>query len=193
MTAGDEAKVSLRRTLLARRSAIPAFERERIAAAVCTRVTGMLPYARANQVLAYRAIGAEVDPLGAVLHALSSGKRVYYPSVVEDGMRFVADDVSPGGPEAASAPADGLATVALVPGVAFDACGVRLGRGGGHYDRALARLPRAVRIGIACERQVVASLPRDAWDVLMDFIVTEARVLTVATDDRRRVLEETPA
>ena len=67
--------------------------------------------------------------------------------------------------------------VFLVPGVAFDPRGVRLGRGAGCYDRALARHPTALRVGLAYEMQVVPSLPEATWDVPMDAVVTEARVL----------------
>ena len=65
----------------------------------------------------------------------------------------------------------------MVPGVAFDPRGVRLGRGAGCYDRALARHPTALRVGLAYEMQVVPSLPEATWDVPMDAVVTEARVL----------------
>ena len=64
-----------------------------------------------------------------------------------------------------------------MPGLAFDARGVRLGRGAGCYDRGLARHPHAARIGLAYEMQVVPALPEAAWDVRMDAVVTEARVL----------------
>jgi 5-formyltetrahydrofolate cyclo-ligase len=70
--------------------------------------------------------------------------------------------------------------VFLVPGVAFDARGVRLGRGVGWYDRALGRYPRGIRIGLAYEFQVVPSLPEAPWDVRMHAIVTEAGLIGAA-------------
>jgi 5-formyltetrahydrofolate cyclo-ligase len=65
----------------------------------------------------------------------------------------------------------------LVPGLGFDQRGVRLGRGSGWYDRALARHPQGVRVGLAYEFQLVPSLPEATWDVRMNAVVTEARVL----------------
>lgn len=71
--------------------------------------------------------------------------------------------------------------VVLVPGVAFDMRGARLGRGGGFYDRFLARLnPGTARIGVCFERRVVESLPIDPWDQKVDVLVTENAVRRLA-------------
>ncbi len=70
------------------------------------------------------------------------------------------------------------ADVVVVPGVAFDASGGRLGRGGGYYDRALARIERPFVVGLALEGQVVEEVPRGELDRLVDAVVTERRVLS---------------
>ena len=69
----------------------------------------------------------------------------------------------------------GLA-VALVPGRAFDALGGRLGRGGGYYDRFAGACPQALRVGVAHQLQVVASVPMEAHDAPMDVLVTDRQV-----------------
>lgn len=67
--------------------------------------------------------------------------------------------------------------VVLVPGVAFDLRGGRLGRGGGFYDRYLARLaPQTTRVGVGFERRVVERLPTEPWDQFVDLLVTEQAV-----------------
>lgn len=72
---------------------------------------------------------------------------------------------------------DTLAAV-IVPGLAFDASGHRLGRGAGVYDRFLATLPPTTRkIGVIPELRLVPSLPTEPHDVRMDAIVTERRML----------------
>ena len=184
-----DAKDALRRRLrTARANLSPRVAAER-SAAVCARVMGLPAFTTARAVVAYAPVENEVDPASVVAAALADGKAVYYPRRAADGLEFLQSD--PAGlqrrgfpvPE----PVDGrpLAVEAgediafLVPGIAFDPGGVRLGRGAGCYDRALARHPRAARIGLAYEMQLVASLPEAAWDIRMDAVVTEVRVLVV--------------
>ena len=135
----------------------------------------------------------EVDlrPLDEAVRA--RGARVAYPSI--DGetgamtFRFVDDpksmeergrgflDPGDGAPEAL--PGD-LAAI-VVPALALDAAGHRLGYGAGYYDRALARhAPHAATLGVAYDYQLVVELPVDEWDVPLDWIVTDARVLRAA-------------
>jgi len=79
-------------------------------------------------------------------------------------------------PAAAPAEALGPDTLVLVPGVAFDAEGGRLGRGGGAWDRALADSRGAVIFGVGYEMQVVERVPREAHDRPMQALVTEAAI-----------------
>ena len=66
----------------------------------------------------------------------------------------------------------------IVPGVAFDSSGNRLGMGKGYYDRFLKHLrPSALKIALAFENQIVASIPWDDNDIKMDMIITEERVI----------------
>jgi 5-formyltetrahydrofolate cyclo-ligase len=75
--------------------------------------------------------------------------------------------------------ADEIGLVAFIPGVLFDHCGNRLGRGGGWYDRALARLSGrgGVFIGLAYEFQVMEKLAAEKWDRQVHMIITEKRVI----------------
>jgi len=66
----------------------------------------------------------------------------------------------------------------IVPGIAFDDHGRRIGFGRGFYDRFLKRVPKqAVKVGIAFEKQILPSIPAEEHDVRMDFIVTEKRII----------------
>ena len=65
----------------------------------------------------------------------------------------------------------------IVPGVAFDAVGGRVGRGRGFYDRLLARIPAVPRIALAWEWQVLGRVPVTAQDIGMDWLVTPERIL----------------
>jgi len=63
----------------------------------------------------------------------------------------------------------------LVPGLGFSPSGARIGRGKGHYDRALSALPDTYKIGVAFDCQIVDTLPEESHDIRMDFILTENR------------------
>jgi 5-formyltetrahydrofolate cyclo-ligase len=66
----------------------------------------------------------------------------------------------------------------VVPGLGFDESGGRLGRGGGFFDRFLARPEvRAWKVGVGLDEQVVERLPRDPWDIPVDAVVTPTRTL----------------
>jgi 5-formyltetrahydrofolate cyclo-ligase len=67
----------------------------------------------------------------------------------------------------------------LVPGIAFDLHGRRLGRGKGFYDRLLEKV-RGLKIGVALDEQIAGKIPVEAHDVRMDFILTPTRCLKIA-------------
>ncbi len=65
----------------------------------------------------------------------------------------------------------------IVPGAVFDKQGHRIGYGFGYYDRFLAKVPKAVKIGLAFDFQIIDKIPNHAHDVPVDLIVTEERVV----------------
>lgn len=184
-----EIKQALRRRLRAARVELPPRVAAELGEAVCARVLGLPAFVAARALVAYCPVENEVDPGALVAAALAAGKAVYYPRRTAGDLEFLESgptDLAPG-PCAIPEPRDGMplssatgeGVVFLVPGIAFDPRGVRLGRGAGYYDRGLARHPHAARVGLAYEMQVVPTLPEATWDVRMDAVVTEARVLAV--------------
>jgi 5-formyltetrahydrofolate cyclo-ligase len=168
----EHTKRLLRQRLLRARAAVPPVTAARLAYAACARVLGLGAVVQARTLVAYRPLGGEADPGPLVSWASRAGKRVYYPADGCSHPTFVAGE--PGG---SALEDDAPGVVFVVPGVAFDGHGVRLGRGRGWYDRALVRHPRAVRIGLAFELQLVDAVPEEAWDVRVDAVATEARLL----------------
>jgi 5-formyltetrahydrofolate cyclo-ligase len=176
----EQAKHLLRRQLSAARSRLAAADTARLSLAICARVLTMPVFRAALHVVLYRAIGNEVDPASLAATATELGKRVHYP--VPDPDRFEFSPPRSGSPASEARESNLLAPETrdvcfLVPGLGFDHRGVRLGRGSGWYDRALARHPGGVRVGLAYEFQLVPSLPEASWDIRMNAVVTEARVL----------------
>ncbi len=68
----------------------------------------------------------------------------------------------------------------IVPGVAFNVQGYRLGRGGGYYDRFLSQLePRTISVALAFEMQILEEIPVEEKDIPVDYIITEKRVIKI--------------
>jgi len=189
-----ERKRELRHRISALRCALPAAERERAALAVAERVVVMPEFARATSLVLYAALPEELSTRPLFEKARAAGKDVWLPKVTEQGLEFASvsawDDLVPGAFGILEPPAAGLlltAELILVPGVAFDASGYRLGYGKGFYDRWLARLPAAprARFGVAFEVQVVSEVPREVSDIHLDGVVTEKtlRRVRVAAGD----------
>ena len=153
------------------RQATPLEARQEWSRAICHRVCESEAFARATHVVSYLPIGAEVDPQDAAAAAQRSGRALFYSA---SGTDLAIRAATPEGASSADvAGLDAPETLFLIPGVAFDESGGRLGRGGGWYDRLLPRFSRASLCGLAFALQVVERLPLDSWDVSMDTIITE--------------------
>jgi 5-formyltetrahydrofolate cyclo-ligase len=148
---------------------------------------------RARRIAVYLAHGSELSTAPLIERLHRAGRKLFVPVVVEAGrMRFLAlppraplrRDVL-GLPRPAHSRARCAARrldVIVLPLVGFDARGMRLGMGGGYYDRALgiagaSRVGhRPLCIGYAYAAQEVAELPADPWDVRLDAVATELRI-----------------
>lgn len=132
-------------------------------------------------VASYVPQGSEADPTWFDAAAVRAGATLAWPVVIdrESPIRFhvAPDGVMTDGPFGLRQPAGDtdpvVPDIILTPLLGFDARCNRLGQGAGHYDRAFAASPEALRIGIAWSVQEVAELPSDPWDMPLDAIVTE--------------------
>jgi 5-formyltetrahydrofolate cyclo-ligase len=144
-------------------------------------------FQRARCLALYSAIHNEVLTETVSIRAIESGKTLVYPRIKNNDLVFVevrsSDDLAPGAfgvlePQGDNTiPADSLDLV-IVPGVAFDLVGHRLGYGRGFYDRALA-VCRAdcVKLGFAYDSQLLAALPAAEHDQTLSVLMTESRTL----------------
>lgn len=181
-------KERLRRDARARRQTFvrglsPA-ERQALEAAMAARAAPYLADARA--VASYVPMGHEVDPT-ACLAPLPAGTPVLLPWFASRdapmAFREAGGALEPG-PFGTLQPlasaAEGVPDLLLVPLVAADTRGNRIGQGKGHFDRALAALRakgRAVAIGLAWDAQILDALPADSWDQRLDAVITPTRTL----------------
>ena len=188
-----EAKRALRQNVLAAREAMPEGARAAASQAIAERFARRADFESARAILVTLPFRNEWDTRVLVRAALAAGKTVAAPRV-DNATRMlelyaIADlerDVvlsSQGIPEpAAHCPPVPRAAIdfVVVPGLAFDREGHRLGYGGGYYDRLLPLLsPRASRVAGAFDLQIVGEVPVGANDVGIDGVVSEARELSV--------------
>jgi 5-formyltetrahydrofolate cyclo-ligase len=186
-------KRALRAELIASRARLTLEQRLDKSRAIAARLDELPRFRDARTVALYAPLGTEVDALEVARRLAPRGVRVVFPRSIpgERRLAFAWCDLEElvRGPLAvreppAGAPAVDLAEVdcTVMPGVAFSLDGLRLGRGGGYYDATLEAMPRATRIGIAFDAQVVPSLPREPHDAPLDAVVTESRLLTFARE-----------
>ena len=137
--------------------------------------------AGATVVGGYSPIGSEISPLRAIEEARSVGAIVAFPAFADPSkpFRFLAGDPCESGPFGILQPKRSAPQVdpdlILVPLIAIDFRGMRLGRGKGHYDRVLGRLRRngARLVGVGWPMQRLEStIPSDLWDVHLDAFVS---------------------
>jgi 5-formyltetrahydrofolate cyclo-ligase len=180
-------KRALRERALAARNALPPEVRAAASRAIAARLATTDAWQAARTVVLHAGLGAEVDTAELVRLAETAGKRLAWPRLAAgremDFATCRATELVPGPARALQPPAEAprvaLSEVDLVvvPGVAFDARGGRLGRGRGHYDATLARLPaRAWKVGLAFDAQLVDAVPAEPHDTPLDAVVTETRL-----------------
>ena len=192
------AKALLRRDILARRAALDPDTRARLSIAALTRVADLAPYRQARAVLGFASFGNEVETRAFLHQVLASGRALALPRVDREARRLVLHRVASldtelrPGPWGIPEPDPARCRLAaptemdfvLVPGVAFDPDGGRLGYGAGYYDRLLAAWPPPLPplVAAALEIQIVPVVPVLAGDHRVDLVVTESQ-----TYSRRRL------
>ncbi|NDH85009.1 MAG: 5-formyltetrahydrofolate cyclo-ligase [Acidimicrobiia bacterium] len=182
-----EQRRAMRRELRQRRAALSPEEQAAVSAAVGSQLEKIAALSRSPVVGGYRAIRGEVDIDAALSRLHDDGAMVTVPRVSGDHMDFLpwtSGSETITGSFGIDEPINGEPVqfsrhdVVLVPLVAFDETGQRLGQGGGFYDRAIAAAgaARPLLIGVAHAFQQVRSVPVEAWDMPLDAVVTEERV-----------------
>lgn len=187
-------KKELRKEILARRDALSSEERQQKSTLICKQVIEQKEFQTADKVLLFASFKSEVDTIDIFKEARRLRKDIYYPRVIGKEMEFyevyTQEELREGyrgirEPEAnpcrkISLHADDRIFV-LMPGVAFDESGNRIGYGGGYYDKFLQQLELRLsqkniyKIAIAYECQIVevGMIENEEHDVKPDFIITE--------------------
>ena len=185
-------KKSIRTRLLGIRNSLSAEEIHSKSRVIARRLFGIPTFRETRTVMFYVSYGSEVDTHQMLKEALRKGLRVAVPLTQRESKRWLSvliqepdRDLFPGFKEI---PEPDLKRsvelrpteldLVIVPGVAFDPIGNRLGMGKAYYDDFLKSIrPSAVKIGLAFECQIVEKIPPAYHDVAMDKIITEKRVI----------------
>jgi len=183
-------KSKIRSKFLKIRQSIPEAERELKDARIAARLESLDVFKKAHNVLFYYSVNGEVNTRPLIDKWLED-KQLYLP-VIRGKSHFQAVPIQnplglkkshEGIPEPILADPNSIydhqVELVIVPGVAFDHKGNRLGMGKGYYDRYLAANAHVVKIGLAYEEQILEHLPKEPYDVRVDFVVTEERIYKI--------------
>ena len=184
-------KNAIRSDMRTRLATLTTDQRAEWSTAACARLIRSVAFARASRVMLYMPMRSEVDVISVALEAFRLGKSVCVPRV--DSSRKTMNAVETTSFDDESMDSDSLGVRApkvgqeilqeeidlvIVPGVAFDIHGFRLGRGGGYYDRYLARFSRnTATIGVCFDIQFVEEIPTEPTDIAVHAVVSDRRAV----------------
>ena len=181
-------KSALRSALRQRRNSLSPIQQADAAQALVQSVLGLSHWADAQRIALYLASDGEISTSVLASIARSEGKHLFLPILTgEHGLAFARWETDmtlsvnryniPEPPVAAEhCPAAELDMIFL-PVVGWDSHGGRLGMGGGYYDRALAGIVGPVLVGLAYGSQQVEQIPRESWDIVLDYVATDAGLI----------------
>jgi len=161
-------------------------------AAIWERLSVLSKFTGAARLLVYISKEREVDTHGLIRQLLAMGRHVCVPCFDPARQQYVASELRDFDADLTTGkfgilePKSGVIRptasdhpdAVLVPGLAFDETGNRLGRGRGYFDRLLHEM-RGVRIALAFDFQILTEVPAEAHDARLDFVVTETRVIKI--------------
>ena len=196
----SERKCALRAAILAQRRSLPEEDCLSLSRLIQARVLQFPPYLMCRSVALYSPIEHEVETEEIRDHAFIAGKSVLLPRLGQEGLMELVEISSPGElrrgrfgimeptGEKRLTDRDHTELVVVVPGVAFDLRGNRLGRRQGWYDRLIRKLNgKATFVALAYEFQIVDEVPTEAWDQHIHYVITERR----AVDCRSMAVQST--
>lgn len=173
-------KKALRQAIREKKRAMTQMQIEEKSRNLCEQFLATPQYAEAKTIYGYLPYNQEVRTIPILEAALADGKQVAVPKVYGDEMRFIyltdltaVEQGYSGIPEPiADAPiGDDPTALVLMPGLAFDAQGHRIGYGGGFYDKFLAEEPNHHKIALCYDFQMLPAIQTDDFDIPVDCVL----------------------
>ncbi len=184
VTDEKSSKKDLRKHFLQMREGLSADYRQSLDTEIISRLLCSEVYSSAELILTYVSVSPEINTIGLINAAFANGKKVAVPLCIEgNNMKFYyiksTDDLIKGKygllePDTSKCKEAVIndKTLCVVPGLSFDANGMRLGRGGGYYDRFLEHF-KGTSVGLCYASFMRLELPVQSFDKAVDIIVTE--------------------
>lgn len=175
-------KKAFRREISTKKRAMSLEQIEEASHRLCEKFLASEAYQRAQSIYGYLSYNQEVRTEEILRRALADGKRVAVPKVFGDDMKFLwiddLDHIAPGAfnipePIADDPEADDFTALILMPGLAFDPEGHRLGYGGGFYDRYLAEHHDHTLVALCYDFQLFDHLETEAHDIPVDLVIAD--------------------
>ncbi|NMA86013.1 MAG: 5-formyltetrahydrofolate cyclo-ligase [Tissierellia bacterium] len=185
-------KKALRQEIIGKRSQLTEKEILEKSSKIKNRLFQLEEFKSANFIFSFISFGDEIHTHDIIKETLAMNKRVGVPISIDKPRKLLVSEIKDFNEELEIGyynilapkkeferivPPD-LINLVLVPGLAFDSDGYRTGYGGGYYDRFFADANKnMVKIGLCFDLQIVSKVPRDIYDIPVDYIITEDRII----------------
>jgi len=184
----DDSKAALRTRVRLARAARPVAEREAAGPALADRVLALPSLSDARRVALYSSMATEPDTAPLLRRIAASHRELLLPRIRGEDLEWVVvtqDTTYVTGAFGITEPTDGhvaplsTADVIVIPALSVDGTGMRLGQGGGYYDRALSAIAAPV-IALVFDDELPAVVPSESHDHRVDVIVTPSRTIVIS-------------
>ncbi|WFR60008.1 5-formyltetrahydrofolate cyclo-ligase [Anaerocolumna sp. AGMB13025] len=184
-------KQEIRKNIREQKSRLSFQERETYSNLIIKKLTEQREYQRASEVFCYISFNQEVITSAFIEEALSGRKRIAVPKITGDGMKFyyisslknlkpgVLGILEPDTRNEEAVPKKGNENLIIVPGLAFDLLGNRIGYGKGYYDAFFGKYKDFswIKTALAYDFQILPKLPAEEHDIKVDHIITQSGLI----------------
>lgn len=190
-------KKVMRKEMLENRSKLTKKEIREKSNKIKEKLMRLEKFKEAQVIFSFISFGDEVDTHEIIKESLKLGKRVGVPVTIPEGRKLLVSELYDFDKELELGYYDILAPkeeyireinpkeidVVLVPGVVFTPAGYRIGYGGGYYDRFFSKNKDIYKIGLCFDMQIADEIPIDLYDIPVDIIITEDRIIDCSKEN----------
>ncbi|MBZ2175933.1 5-formyltetrahydrofolate cyclo-ligase [Schnuerera sp. xch1] len=184
-------KKVLRQTMIEKRRNLPKEKRMEKSKIIQDNLFNFKPFKRSNFIFTFISTDEEINTHNIIKKSIIAGKRIGVPITVPKEKKMIVSELKDFDKELELGFYDiltpqnkyirevspNIIDVVLVPGLIFTKDGYRIGYGGGYYDRFLNKTTDVVKIGLCFEMQLSETIPISTYDIPVDYIITEERII----------------